>query len=98
MNIFDELTAMRIKLQSWADLQYDGLEYDAKTTYCPFCQEDREEYGDDWEDDCTHDPSTYLDDQTKEYDAVNSVMDVVKAIKASLVHFNDFGQPIEVEE
>lgn len=87
MNMFDELTAMRIKLQSWARLQREGLDYDGKVTKCPWCES---------VDDCPHDPTEY-NDLEKELEAVYAIENIVKEINKAIPHFNAFGQPIEVQ-
>lgn len=76
--IYDDLKAMQIKLQSWTDLQEEGLDYDARTTYCPWCEENPE--------DCDHDPSEY-NDQTKERNALERIDEIIAAIKNALPYF-----------
>ncbi len=83
--IYDELEALRIKLQAFIVSEESGLDYDRATSWCSDCPERGD---DDW----THRKASkcckeYDDYQEKEIEAIQSLKDAVKAINKAKKYF-----------
>lgn len=84
MSIFDELEALRIKLQAFIVTEESGLDYDRATSWCSDCPDKEDRWTPRSPKRCCKE---YPDYQEKEIEALQSLKDAVKAINKAKKYF-----------